>query len=400
MDKTIVIPGSKSETVRAIIISSLFGGKIINPSNSEDAIAACNVAKSLGAEIVWNDCLNIIPGEKTNINLNIYSSATAFRIGLLSLLSTIGEANITMSEQLAGRDMGKLYEFLQENNIYFKKNYKTLYCRGTLDKNEYSICDDNSSQLLSGILISMGLRRIQGIVNFSNIPSFDYVLLTIAVLKYFDIKCKLEDNAIYVDARKAKYTELKIHSDASSLAPFLAAKALGYKFEIKAEIGKNQADSIFIDILKQMGFCDSKLKFLNTKSIKPITLDCDNFPDIVPFIALLCTQANGASVLKNLYRLKNKESDRINNTVKILNALGANIDTDGNDMIIHGKKETWEGGLDIETYNDHRMLMLAAIASLNCKKTNRLNNCNAVNKSYPKFWEDFIKIGGKYECME
>lgn len=400
MDKTIVIPGSKSETIRAIIISSLFGGKIINPSNSEDAVAACNVAKSLGAKIAWDDCLNIIPGETTNINLNIYSSATAFRIGLLSLLSTIGEANITMSEQLAVRDMGKLYEFLQENNIYFKKNNNNLYCKGILDKNEYCICDDNSSQLLSGILISMGLRRIKGIVKFSNIPSFDYVLLTIAVLKCFNIECSLEDNAIYVDARKAKNTELKIHSDASSLAPFLAAKALGYEFKIKTEIDKNQADSVFIDILMKMGFCDSKLKFSNTKSIKPITLDCNGFPDIVPFIALLCAQANGTSVLKNLYRLKNKESDRIHNTVKILSFLGANIHTDGNDIIIQGKKEMWEGGLDIETYNDHRMLMLAAIASLNCKKTNRLNNCDAVNKSYPKFWEDFRKIGGKYECME
>lgn len=399
MDKLVKIPGSKSEAVRAVILASVLGAKIINASKSEDLSAACNIAKSLGAETIWNGSLDVVPGNNISAKANVYSSATVYRIGLISKLALFGEADITMSSQLASRDMGKLYDFLKNNNVVVKKLNSRVYCKGFLDKDEYSINGDNSSQLLSAVLISFALRRAKGRVYYENIPSFKYVLLTLEMLKHFNIEYFLKDNCIDINATSAKKAIININSDASALAPFLAARALKYDFDIVSNIDYNQADSVFISILKEMGYCDSNMRFSNFDNIKAIDVDCNGFPDIVPFISVVCTQSEGTSYLRNLSRLRNKESDRLSNTVKILAQLGADISINGNDIIIKGKKGKWTGGVDLKTNADHRMAMLAAIASLNCNNINRIEDCNSVNKSYPDFWKDYETIGGKYESM-
>lgn len=402
MNTKIVVPGSKSEIVRTIILSSICGGTIYGASYSLDAEAACNLARSLGANLEWNnDRIRIYSTDNINLNTDVYSSATVYKIAIISMLSKFGEAYINMDEQLANRNLGQLLSFLKKYNIECYFNNGNVYCKGYLSADEYIIADDNSSQLLTALLIGFAVRKTSGIVHYTNIPSFKYVLLTIEILKQFNVKVVVDQNIIYIDARNIRSCNCYIHSDASSLAPWLVAKVLGYKFDISYNIDKLQPDSIFLDILYRMGFCDRSMNFYENAIFNGIDIDCDGFPDIVPFIALACTQVNQISVLRNLNRLIHKESNRLLTTVSILSSLGANIEIIGNDFIINGKKERWEGGNQLYTGDDHRMAMMAAIASLNCKNHNIIMNMESVNKSYPHFWQDFNLIGGeKYVHME
>jgi len=119
-----------------------------------------------------------------------------------------------------------------------------------------------------------------------------------------------------------------------------------------------------------------------------IEADGGQCPDIMPILALTCALARGESRLKNLSRLRIKECDRLEATCRMLAALGAKIRVEDEGLIIQGV-ERLSGGVGLDSFNDHRMAMLAAIASTRCEKPIELTNPLSVQKSWPAFWEEF-----------
>ena len=122
------------------------------------------------------------------------------------------------------------------------------------------------------------------------------------------------------------------------------------------------------------------------------TIDAKDFPDIVPPLALLCTRCLGDTVITNVSRLKIKESDRILATANLLNTLGADVKFDDNNIYIKGGT-TLHGGT-VSSVNDHRIAMTAAVASIAAKESIIIKESESVKKSYPKFFEDFVALGG------
>lgn len=396
MVDSVYILGSKSEAQRAIMLGSVFGARIHGLGDCDDVQAALSLAQGMGASI---NAGIIEKKHKATCVANVRASATSFRMGVLLMLAQFGEAHLSMDSQLAQRPRGDLLNFFDEHGIDYMLEKNVLHCYGTLKAGLYRIKGGISSQYLSGLLLALASLRGKSTVFYENISSFSYVKLTIEMLKNFGTIVEHSENKIVLDARNAQAAEVFLYADWSSAAPFLAAKALGHKVDLRGNWEGNHPDKSFLKILEQIGYRVRDVNFIETHLLRPVHLDCDTFPDLVPFIALVLTQVEGESVLFNVGRLKYKECDRLSTTEKILSSIGATIKCNNNEMFIHGKKELWEGGIRIDCQSDHRMLMLAAIAQLNCKNRLLIEDRMAVKKSFPNFWEEYAKIEVSHEYL-
>ena len=117
----------------------------------------------------------------------------------------------------------------------------------------------------------------------------------------------------------------------------------------------------------------------------------------MPVIAAVAATAEGETVIYNAARLRLKESDRIQTTASMLRSLGADVAETDDGLIIKGKP-TLSGG-KTDSFNDHRIAMAAAVAACKCTGDVIIGNAQAVNKSYPEFFNDYNKLGGKADVL-
>jgi 3-phosphoshikimate 1-carboxyvinyltransferase len=186
--------------------------------------------------------------------------------------------------------------------------------------------------------------------------------------------------------------------DWSNAAFFLVAGAIGKEVEL---YGLNpdsvQGDKEMLSVLIKAG---AKVEIKNTSikvktsELKGFYMDAENCPDLVPIVAVLAAVAKGESVIKNVERLKIKESDRIESTINTLKAFGIKAVYKDNSLVVYGS--TPASGT-VDSYNDHRIVMAAAVLASASEGETLINGAEAVQKSYPDFFKDFIKLGGKAE---
>ena len=195
--------------------------------------------------------------------------------------------------------------------------------------------------------------------------------------------------------------EVIVPGDISSAAFWLVAGLILPDSVIKIEnVGINQTRTGILDVIQEMGGdltiedrdekAVSASLTVKTSSLKGIRIDGELIPrliDELPIIALLATQANGQTVIADAEELRVKETDRIQVVADSLNAMGANVVPTEDGMIITGP--TPLHGADLETFGDHRIGMMAAIAALLVRDGNVvLDRAEAINTSYPSFFED------------
>ena len=126
-------------------------------------------------------------------------------------------------------------------------------------------------------------------------------------------------------------------------------------------------------------------------------IDASDIPDLVPVISAIAATADGTTKIYNATRIRLKESDRIKSTVEMINSLGGDAHETEDGIIINGRKSL--SGGTVESFNDHRIVMAAAVASQKCENRVIINNAQAVNKSYPEFFKDFNSLGGDANVM-
>ena len=195
--------------------------------------------------------------------------------------------------------------------------------------------------------------------------------------------------------------EVIVPGDISSAAFWLVAGLILPESAIKIEnVGINQTRTGILDVIQEMGGnltvedrdekAVSASLTVKTSSLKGIRIDGELIPrliDELPIIALLATQANGQTVIADAEELRVKETDRIQVVADSLNAMGANVVPTEDGMLITGP--TPLHGADLETFGDHRIGMMAAIAALLVSEGNvMLDRTEAINTSYPSFFED------------
>ena len=279
--------------------------------------------------------------------------------------------------------------------------------QGKLLPGRYSMAGNVSSQFITGLLFALPLLGGDSTLSLTTgLESAGYVDLTLKVLKDFGIRVNTslskEGLTEYQIPGRQKYHEpedLSIEGDWSNAACWLACGALGGKVTCRnLDMSSSQMDKTIVDILKKMGAAvdiEENSISVNTVQAAPLThedVSAAQTPDLVPVLSSVMAAAAGTSHITDAQRLRIKESDRLSSVCSTLQTLGADISVSGSGLTINGRSALKGGTVD--SHNDHRIVMTAAAASCICSDPVIITGAEAINKSYPGFFEDFKALGG------
>lgn len=389
LEGNISVPSSKSYTHRAIIVAMLANGWSVlkNISLSDDIIATLEIAKQLGAkvEIKENGDIKIVGNggkidyvEDTIFKFNESASTLRFIIPILSLSGK--RAILDTKGGLANRPLSeyeKIFDISKEPLIL---NPSTLTDDIVIDGNI-------SSQFITGILFILPFINKKLKVK-KPIESTGYIDITIDILRKAGIFVSIKeenDLIIYSISSGNEYQSIfyNVEGDYSQAAFWLVAKEFGNNINIdNIEEKSLQGDKEILNILKG---------FRNIKGL--LGIDISNCPDLGPIIAVLSCFREGKTIIVGANRMRIKESDRIKAIVTELNKMGANILEKEDGMIIRQVDNLV--GTTVDSWNDHRIAMSLAIASLKAVGDVEIINAECINKSYPTFWEEYRRLGGE-----
>jgi 3-phosphoshikimate 1-carboxyvinyltransferase len=403
------IPPSKSILHRAIICACLADGKstIKNVSFSDDIKATINAFKQLGIKIEKMDnALNVYGNGNLSFfgdeEIDCKESGSTMRF-LIPLLCNDKGISFTGKHSLLKRPLSVYEDIFINKNIKFDKNENNIYIKGEIDPGLYKLPGNVSSQFISGLLFALPLKTLDSKIEITGkLESKKYVDLTIDVLKSFNINI-IEDNNVYFISGNQTYKSCNysVEADYSQLAFFAVAGIINGDIKI-SNVNKNtlQPDSVIIDLIRSMGGKVLKerdsLRFVKSETFG-IKIDISQCPDIGPILSILGGVSKGETLIYNANRLRIKETDRLLATNEILSVLGIKTNILGDSYIIQGSEIFRKGTID--SYNDHRMAMSTAIAALRAEGPLIIERAEAINKSYPDFFDDLQSLGIRIEYI-
>ncbi|MCT4607445.1 MAG: 3-phosphoshikimate 1-carboxyvinyltransferase [Marinisporobacter sp.] len=408
------IPPSKSMSHRAIICAALSEGESIieNIAFSDDIIATLEAMKSFGitaknSEMDENGiCTVHIQGKDKlkllNNEIDCKESGSTIRF-LIPMAGLFGEkVTYTGRGKLVERPLDTYYRIFEEQDINYSNNEGKLplSVEGILKPGTFKMKGNISSQFITGLLFVLPLLDGDSkILITTELESKGYVDLTLDMLKKFSIEIKNNNYEEFIIKGNQKYkgNNHRVEGDFSQAAFFIVAGILGRALKCEdLNIASLQGDKAILDIVKKMG-ADLAIHndFVKVKESKTegMTIDASQCPDLVPILSVLGALSKGKTKIVNAARLRIKESDRLKAMATELSKLGADIKELEDGLEIHGK-EKLRGGI-VDSWNDHRIAMALAIASIKCSEPVIIQSSDAVKKSYPRFWQDFEKLGGQ-----
>lgn len=372
-EATVKVPGSKSYSLRALLIAALCEEevKINNLLESDDTRA-------------MQSCLESLKSQRTDIDVKD-SGLTARFITALACI-TPGEQTIDGSTSSQKRPIKDLVDGLRElgADIEYiaKEGFLPLKVTSSgLSGRKISLKGDISSQYLSALLlIAPGLKNGLLIEIDGMQISRPYIDMTIDIMDYFGVKVKNADYQSYsVKAQAYQPKDYAVEGDYSSAAYFYAINALTDS-KIKVE-GLNsdskQADKKFVDFIKEAG-----------GSLKPIDIDMKDCPDQAMTMAVLAAFADGTSIINGIASLRVKETERVAALENELAKMGIKTSSTNDSLTIYGGKPS---GARIDTYGDHRIAMSFAVAATKIPGL-KIMNPKVVDKTFPDFWKELAKI--------
>jgi 3-phosphoshikimate 1-carboxyvinyltransferase len=392
----VTVPPSKSMAHRAVICASLAKGRSVikNIQLSDDIRATIEGMRAFGAVILQEQDTLIIDGVGSSaerrsheIDCNESGSTLRFFVPLATLFE--GKTRFIGRGKLGQRPLNSYQEIFEEQGLGYEaedSEQLDLTVEGSLKPGDFHMPGDISSQFITGMLLTLPLLEGDSTLTLTTeLESKGYVDLTLSILEDFGVK--IEHDAQYKQFNiqgNQEYSpiEYTVEGDYSQAAFWLSAKRLGSKVEVEGLRGDSlQGDQEILAILET----------LSDESEQERIIDGSQVPDIIPVVALVACLSSGRTKIKNLERLRIKESDRLEATQKELSKLGAKIEIEGDALHISGTSRL-KGDQEVWSHKDHRMAMMLAIASTVCEKAIVLKDAEVVTKSYPNFWEEFNKL--------
>ncbi|MCK4551720.1 MAG: 3-phosphoshikimate 1-carboxyvinyltransferase [Tenericutes bacterium] len=405
----IIPPPSKSFLHRAIICAALSSGttKINNVIYSQDVVATIEAFESVGVSIDRGaNSLVIKSNGRHSFNIdspiNCNESGSTLRF-LIPILSTNKKVLFTGKSSLLNRPMDVYEDIFLNQKSQFKNNGLSIMTNGEIIPGNFKIKGDISSQFISGLLFILPL--LSGDSSIEIIGSFEssnYVDMTISILRSFSIIVEKDKNTFFIKGNQTyNSTEITSENDFSQLAFYAVLGTINNNIKItNINYDSFQPDKRIIDIIQlangnvEKGRNYAIFKRSNTHAF---TFDVSQSPDIAPILAVLAVFSVGKTRLINAKRLAMKESNRLLTTYKSLKKLGAKITLGSDYLEIVGTKKL-QGNL-CDSFNDHRIAMTLAIAATVSDSKITIDNAEAINKSYPHFYEDLKSLGVKINIV-
>lgn len=415
---TITVPGDKSISHRSIMFGAIAQGTTTVEGFllGEDCLSTIDCFRKLGVQIDVNGTNVTInsPGidawEEPKEVLYTGNSGTTTRLMLGILAGTKLHTVMTGDASIGKRPMRRVADPLRlmGAQIAGRENgqYTPLAIQGTaLQAIDYTM-PVASAQVKSAILLATLRAEGTTIVRESEV-SRDH---TERMLQQFGATVHVEDGIIsFEGGQKLTATHVNVPGDISSAAFFLVAGAITKNSCITLEnVGVNPTRDGVLSVLAEMGAAmtvvvDDELAAeptatitIQSSNLRAMTIEGDMIPrliDEIPVLALLATQANGTTIIKDAEELKVKETDRITAVVTELKKLGANIEATDDGMIINGP--TPLHGANLQSYGDHRIGMMGAIAALITEGEVTIDDAACIAVSYPSFFEHVEKLTTK-----
>ena len=408
---SIRVPGDKSISHRSIIFGSLATGetKVYDILRGEDVLSTIQVFRDLGVSIQDDGDVIRIQGvgfqglQAPTAPLDMGNSGTSIR--LISGVLAGQDFAVTMvgDDSLSKRPMDRVAIPLRQMGVEIagqgERDCPPLHEKGTHQLQPIHYRLPVASAQVKSALIFAALQAEGKSTIIEKEKTRDH---TEDMIRQFGGKIQVDGKTIYIQGgQEFKGQTVIVPGDISSAAFWLVAGLILPESVIKIEnVGINQTRTGILDVIQEMGGdltiedrdekAVSASLTVKTSSLKGIRIDGELIPrliDELPIIALLATQANGQTVIADAEELRVKETDRIQVVADSLNAMGANVVPTEDGMIITGP--TPLHGADLETFGDHRIGMMAAIAALLVRDGNVvLDRAEAINTSYPSFFED------------
>ena len=396
---TVQAVSSKSFLHRALICAALCAGTtdILCGEVGEDVLATADCLTRLGARLTrTREGFSVCGGlREDSAVLFCRESGSTLRF-LLPVTAALGiPAEFICENSLLARPTEPLLSAMEANGCRITKTATGLTCEGQLRPGCYRISGKVSSQYLSGLLLALPLLSADSkIVPTEPLSSAPYVRLTRAVQALFGVYSS-EEFSVCGRQHYQSAPMLTAEGDWSGAAPFLCAGAFSDRGVTVNGLSADsvQGDRAITELLSRFGArvtATDRAVTVRRGDLRGLEINAADIPDLVPLLALLGACAEGETVICGAGRLRKKESDRLQTTAQVLNTLGARVTVLPDGLHILGTTRLTGGA--VSACGDHRIAMLAAVASFACVSPVQIDGAEAVGKSYPSFFEDLARI--------
>lgn len=405
----IAAPPSKSMAHRAVLCAALAVGRshITHLEFSKDISATLSAAAQLCAAVDTGADDAAVQGLGRFLPLtapvDCCESGSTLRF-LIPIASLTGQpVTFTGRGRLMERPQSVYETLYREQNLRFEQSSAGLTVEGALTPGDYRLAGNVSSQFISGLLFATPLMEAPSTIEVrAPFESRSYVDLTTDAMQKFGVKVSVrarkDGSATYKVAAPQHYAaaDMDVEGDYSQAA-FLAVlgSTVGGITITGLPSGSHQGDRVILDILKQCGAkferSGSHVTF-HRSLLKAVEIDLADCPDLGPVLIALGCFCSGTTIIRNAGRLRMKECDRIAAMQEELAKMGGTVKADGDTLTIEGcalHKPT----APLNGHNDHRIVMAMAVAALAAGQPAVIEGANAVNKSWPDFFEVIKGLG-------
>ena len=394
-------PASKSVAQRAIAIASLASGtsEIFHVGKSDDVLSAIRVCQALGAEIKEKGEKLIIKGGIQSPSAPLNCGESGLGIRMFSALAAILNEPVTLTGEgsLTERPLQMIEDSLQAADVQCESQNGLLpvVVKGPLKGGTVKIDGSASSQVLTGMLIASPYALSSVTFSVSDLKSRPYVDITTGMMRYFGVVVDNKDYEEFVVPAPQKYISksYKVEGDWSGAAFLLVAGVIAGEVTVtNLDFQSSQADKEILTALKNSGAelsVELDRIFVKKAPLKAFRFDATHCPDLFPPLVALAAACDGISQIRGVSRLRGKESDRATALQQEFGKMGLYISLEGDNMLIKGS--SINGGR-VFSHNDHRIAMACAVAGLIADGPVIIDKAEAINKSYPEFFEDLRRI--------
>ncbi|MBQ4093118.1 MAG: 3-phosphoshikimate 1-carboxyvinyltransferase [Firmicutes bacterium] len=372
------------------------------PQTSDDINATADCMKALGASIEISGAeykVTPITTPAKAPTLDCGESGSTLRF-LLPVAAVLGNSSQFIGRgRLPQRPLSDLLDAMKEQGTTASAEMLPLTLQGKLRGGHYRIAGNVSSQYITGLLLALPLTEEDSTIEITTaLESASYIDITLSVLKIFGIEVTVTEHTYHIKGGQRYHSpqKLLVEGDWSNAAFFLSAAAIGNDLAMRG-LNENsaQGDRKIISLLKTFGaapILSETTIGIKADALNGCTIDIRDTPDLLPILSVVAAYAKGTTTFINAARLRLKESDRLESTAALIRNLGGKAETTADSITIYG---TGLIGGTVNSCNDHRIAMAAAIAATHCKEPVTICGAEAVNKSYPGFFEDYKTLGGK-----
>ena len=402
-------PRSKSDMQRACAAALLHHGvtHIIDPGTSNDDMAALDVISKLGAEVTEQDNAIIIKSNGVHPffdEINCGESGLGIRMFTPIAALSAKELKISGTGSLLSRPMHFFDAIFPQLGISIQSNEGKLplLIKGPMLPSSIEVDGSLSSQFLTGLLMAYAAAGASNVtITVKDLKSKPYIDLTLGVLKSFGMKVPVvEDYKTFTfsadeHVQPSGEINYSVEGDWSGAAFLFVAGAIAGDISIQGlKSDSVQADMKILEAIKDAG---AKLSFddgvyhVGPADLHGFHFDATECPDLFPPLVALAAYCTGDTVIKGALRLTHKESNRALTLQDVFGKMGVQIDLDGDLMIVHGNRHL--NGARVHSHHDHRIAMAAAVAALGANGEVIIEEAEAINKSYPDFYEHLKALG-------